>query len=119
MPRTRVPCSITGRTHVTEVPFALGADNLDPHAVLIGSLLDGAFNSVVESRPAAAAVELRPRVVEWSVAADARVRAFLRVFGLVLLLEAVLQLSFNAFRVAGWLAAGRARSEKKTTAATR
>ena len=91
--------------NMPQVALALGANDLDARAVRVGSLLDGAVDAIVERRPSTAAVELGSRVVERSAAADARVRALLRVFRLVLLFEAILKLSLDAFRVAGRLAA--------------
>eukprot|EP00636_Phaeomonas_parva_P012632 CAMPEP_0118854134 /NCGR_PEP_ID=MMETSP1163-20130328/2462_1 /TAXON_ID=124430 /ORGANISM="Phaeomonas parva, Strain CCMP2877" /LENGTH=199 /DNA_ID=CAMNT_0006786811 /DNA_START=780 /DNA_END=1377 /DNA_ORIENTATION=+ len=89
--------------HVAQVAIALGANDLRPEAVLILDLGDGSGHTVVEGRPAAAAVELAAGVVERRAAASALVGAILGVLGAELLLEVELQLVGRVLAEAGRL----------------
>ena len=74
-----VACVLVGQAFacedVPQVAAAVAADDLDSPAVCIGFSMDGAFDLVVEARPATPGMKLVFRAVERSVAATTGIRA--------------------------------------------
>ena len=61
--------------HVPKVASAIGALDLDAHAVRVGQAVDGARRLLIEGRPAAPDVELCVGAVQLGVTAPADVNA--------------------------------------------
>ena len=54
--------------HMTQVAAALCTENFDSVAICVGFPSDGAFNLIIERRPAAMSVEFVLRAIQWCIA---------------------------------------------------